>query len=224
MHSGGNGSWRRAAVFGFLGLAMSVPSFSDEPASRSQARFSGTEVETVVVSAPRPPLQPGELVDLGLTYDLGGFRAPLPGAAPRAATPVLRPGEGPGGKALFNPNREYRPGWDSTLVPGYSMPYGNSRGDYREGRTLAYPPGNGQQQTPGAPPTMMSEGVDTPKVLTTPGGWSPPPIGPSIQPPVMARSGWEAPRVPDAHDVPRVSYDPNLPPPGTAPPPPPSQR
>lgn len=172
--------------------------------------------EAVVVSASRPPLQPGEVVDLGLTYDTGAFRAPPAEGAPPAKPTVLRPGEGPGGKALLNPDRDYRPSWDSTLIPGYSMAYPNSPNDYREGRTTGYPPGEGRQLTPGAPPTMIKDGGDAPKLVSPPGGWAPPAGGPSTIPPVMAPGG-QAPLVPEVHDVPRVSYDPNLPPPGMAP-------
>ena len=219
-------SRRRVAVFGLLGWAIPAASFSQEKAAPRPSTAPAATVsveEIVIVSAPRPPLQPGELVDLGLTYGTGAFRSPIPQPAPRAAAPVLRPGEGPGGKALFNPNRAYRPGWDSTLIPGYSMPYSNSPNDYREGRTLAYPPGEGVQTTPGGPPMMSSVGGDVPKVLSNPGGWNPPLVGPSSNPPVIP-GGSEPPLVPDVHDVPRVSYDPNLPPPGMSPTPAPPKR
>jgi hypothetical protein len=217
----------RLALLAALGLAVPAvgPSQQEKAAPRPSAASAAAApvVEIVIVSAPRPPLEPGELVDLGLTWDTGAFRAPLPQPAPRGAGPVLRPGEGPGGKALLNPNREYRPGWDSTLIPGYSMPFSNSPEDYREGRTIAYPPGEAVQAAPGAPPMMTTVGGDAPKVLTNPGGWNPPPLGPSTNPPVIP-GGSEAPLVPDVHEVPRVSYDPNLPAPGVSPTPAPPKR
>jgi hypothetical protein len=69
---------------------------------------------------------------------------------------------------------------------------------------------------------MASVGGDLPKVSSAPGGANPPLIGPSISPPVMGESASGVPLVPDVHDVPRVGYDPTLPPPSsTAPPSPP---
>lgn len=219
MDRGGNRSGGlRAIGFALVSLTFSAPAFSQDAGPRASPA-GATEMsvrEEVIVSVPRPPLQPGELVDLGLTPGPGTFRAPLPQPATRAAAPVLRPGEAPGGKALLNPDREYRPGWDSTLIPGYSMPYSNSPNDYREGRTIAYPPGEGRQLTPGAPPTMTSVGGDVPKVPSSPGG-NPPLIGPSTNPPVMGQTAPAPPLVPDVHEAPRVSYDPNLPPPGLSP-------
>ena len=189
-----------------------APSSSEEPGMRVS--------ETVVVSAPSPGLRPGEVVDLGLTGEGSETlreRASALAAKAAAAEPVRPPGEGARGKALFNPDRDYRPEWDSKLVPGYSMPYANSPNDLLEGKTMSYPPGSGRQLNPGAPPTMINEGMETPKVLSRPGGWNPPSGAPSISPPVTAERGADVPRVPEVHDVPRVSYDPNLPPPPTGP-------
>ncbi len=213
--------WRRLAVFGLLGVA--VPGLGLSQAPSSTAQSAGVE-EIVIVSAPRPPLQPGELVDLGLTYDVGVFHAPQVQASTTPATSVLRPGEGPRGTALLNPNRAYRPGWDSTLIPGYSMPYSNSRNDYVEGRTIAYPPGEGRQSSPGAPPTMTSVGGDVPRGPSSASGWNPPLLGPATNPPAMGQTTTETPLVPDVHDVPRVGYDPNLPPPSSQPPSAPPKR
>ncbi len=194
-----------------------VETFKAQSAAPSPNEGAETRMsESVVVSAPGPSLRPGEVVDIGLTgdgSDLLRERASALAAKAAAAEPVRRPGEGARGKALFNPNRDYRPEWDSKLVPGYSMPYANSPNDLLEGKTLSYPPGSGRQLSLGAPPTLIDEGVETPKVLSRPGGWGPPSVGPSISPPVTAERGSDVPRVPDVHDVPRVSYDPNLPPP-----------
>ena len=205
----------RFASLALLGLAIPAASLSQQKTGPSSSVPAPVE-EIVIVSAPRPPLQPGELVDLGLTYDLGVFRAPPAPASGAPSKLVLRPGEGPGGTALLNPNRAYRPGWDSTLIPGYSMPYSNSRNDYVEGRTMAYPPGEGVQTTTGGAPMMPAVGGDVPKVVSTPNGGSPPLMGPSMNPPMIS-GGSETPIVPDVHDVPRVGYDPNLPPPSAPP-------
>ena len=202
----------RLALLAVLALASPAAGLSQPKAAPRTADVPASVEEIVLVSAPRPPLEPGELVDLGLTYDLGVFRAPVAPAAPAASG--LKPGEGPGGTALLNPNRAYRPGWDSTLIPGYSMPYANSRNDYVEGRTIAHPPGSGVQVTPGAPPTMTIGGGDLPRIVATPNGGNPPLLGPSTNPPLMT-GGSPTPLVPDVHDVPRVSYDPNLPPPSS---------
>jgi hypothetical protein len=215
--------WKKAArirlAWLVVGLAIPATGLSqDKTAARAPAVVDPV-AEIVIVSAPRPPLEPGELVDLGLTYDIGVFRESRTTPVRATPVPVLRPGEGPGGTALLNPNRAYRSGWDSTLVPGYSMPYSNSRNDYAEGRTIAYPPGEGRQRAPGAPPMMTNDGGDVPRAPGTTNG-GPPLMGPSMNPPTMA-GGSETPRVADVHDVPRVSYDPNLPPPSSAPPAPP---
>ncbi|MGH3087287.1 MAG: hypothetical protein ACRDSJ_08215, partial [Rubrobacteraceae bacterium] len=67
------------------------------------------------------------------------------------------------GTALFNPNREYRPDWDSKQVPGLSIPYPAALGDYKEGLTLAYPPASATQSAPGQPPMMAPSGGEPPK-------------------------------------------------------------
>ncbi len=210
------------ALLASIGLAIPAATLSQEKAPPRASNVTSPVEEIVIVSAPRPPLEPGELVDLGLTYDLGVFRAPTAPRTGPSTSPVLRPGEGPGGTALLNPYRAYRPGWDSTLIPGYSMPYSNSRNDYAEGRTMAYPPGEGVQTAPGAPPMMTRDGGDVPKVLGDWSGWNPPLAGGSMNPPVMT-GGSGTPLVPDVHDVPRVGYDPNLPPPSSPPPAPPKR-
>jgi hypothetical protein len=71
---------------------------------------------------------------------------------------ALRPGEAPGGRAMFNSSRDYRPEWDARQVPGQSLAYPASAGDYREGATLAYPPASAGQMGPGQIPTGVPSG------------------------------------------------------------------
>jgi hypothetical protein len=180
----------------------------------SPGSFEMSTSEQVLVTEKAPGLLPGETLDLGETGS--PRRTPVqPAVASRATGPryVPRPGEGLPGKALFNPNRDYRPEWDSKLVPGYSMPFANSLNDYVEGKTLPYPPGNGSQQAPGYPPVLIYDREDAPRVLSRDGGWSPPVLGNSISPPTTAARGSDVPLVPDVHEVPHVGYDPSLPPP-----------
>ena len=109
-----------------------------------------------VVRADGPNLKPGELLILGPTGEGGSASAPAgPGGA--------RPGETAAGKAPFNPARDYRPEWDSRQVPGQTLPFPASPGDYREGGTLSYPPGNATQSGPGQPPTGVPSG-DPPRM------------------------------------------------------------
>ena len=96
--------------------------------------------------------RPGDLIILGST---GGGAA---GSTPSEAEGAMRPGEAIDGKALLNPSRDYRPGWDSKQVPGQTLPYPASPNDYREGRSLAYPPGTAVQAAPGQPPTGVPSG------------------------------------------------------------------
>lgn len=97
-------------------------------------------------------LRPGELLILGPTGE-GSSAAEAGGGSSEA-----RPGEARGGKAMFNPSRDYRPEWDARQVPGASLAYPASPSDYREGATLAYPPGSGMQSAPGQPPTGVPSG------------------------------------------------------------------
>jgi hypothetical protein len=177
--------------------------------------------EEVLVVGKSSGLQPGDVLYLGPTASPNVGRTV---AVIRPLTPatkyIPRPGEGLPGKALFNPNRDYRPEWDSKLVPGYSMPFSNSSSDYAEGRTLPYPPGNGVQRGHGYPPMVIDDGAEPPRVLSRPGGWEPPVNNTSIEPRGVTASSSVIPHVPDIHDVPRMGYDPNLPPPGQTPTPP----
>lgn len=144
--------------------AASTESESGAPsAARPQAAeaFPLSTSERVLVTARKPGLQPGEVLMLGETGSsklITRMTSPPGSGNASGIRYVPRPGEGLPGKALFNPNRDYRPEWDSTLVPGYSMPFPNSRDDYVEGKTLPYPPGNGLQQRPGYPPVVIYDG------------------------------------------------------------------
>jgi hypothetical protein len=100
---------------------------------------------------------------------LGSLPDPLssgPGATAGSALPeraALSPGERKDGTALLNPDRSYRPGWDSKQVPGQNLPYPASPNDYREGRTIAYPPAGAVQEAPGEPPKMAPGSGEPPK-------------------------------------------------------------
>jgi hypothetical protein len=102
-------------------------------------------------------LRAGAEIVLGPT----GWASAPEAAGAAAAGPS--PGERKDGTALLNPDRTYRPEWDNKLVPGATLPYPASPNDYREGRTYAYPPANGVQQSPGAPPTMPQGSGEVPK-------------------------------------------------------------
>lgn len=69
-----------------------------------------------------------------------------------------RPGEGAPGRSAVNPDRPYRPEWDSSQAPGSSIPYPPPGTRWREGENLAYPPGSGTQSAPGQPPMVPRSG------------------------------------------------------------------
>jgi hypothetical protein len=111
------------------------------------------DVRRVIVSA-RPAvraggLRPGNVIELGRT---GSGSTPAPGGSAAEGGNQLPPGERKDGSALLNPDRPYRPEWDSTRVPGLNIPNPNSPNDYREGKTFAYPPAAAVQAAPGEPP------------------------------------------------------------------------
>jgi hypothetical protein len=118
-----------------------------------------SEVRRVVVvpvaATDARKMKPGELLVLGPTG--GGAAAGTP-ATGGGAGASGQPGEGPGGKALLNPSRDYRPDWDAKQVPGMNLPYPASARDYREGFTMAYPPASAAQAGPGQPPTGVASG------------------------------------------------------------------
>lgn len=77
--------------------------------------------------------------------------------------PGPRPGERKDGTALFNPDRPYRPDWDSKQVPGVNVPFPASPNDYREGYVYAHPPANATIPAPGEPPTMKQGSGEVPR-------------------------------------------------------------
>jgi hypothetical protein len=120
-----------------------------------------------VVAVPRVAdevkrLKTGSEVLLG---SLGSRSSPEPSATGKslAEGPALSPGERKDGAALLNPDRPYRPEWDSKQVPGQNIPYPASPNDYREGRTMAYPPAGAVQEAPGEPPKMPPGSGEPPK-------------------------------------------------------------
>jgi len=113
-----------------------------------------------VVSVAGPPapkaaaieVRPGTLVILGPTGEGSATSAAAGDAA------ASRAGAAADGRALLNPQRDYRPEWDSRQVPGQNLPFPASAGDYREGRTMSYPPGGATQSGSGQPPTGVPSG------------------------------------------------------------------
>jgi hypothetical protein len=120
-------------------------------------------VVRIVVSRRSAPAvrgrRPFNAIDLGLSGP--GAGAATGDAAADATSPPL--GARKDGTALLNPDRPYRPDWDTKQVPGLNLPYPNSPNDYREGRTMAYPPGNAVQEAPGEPPKMAPSSGEPPK-------------------------------------------------------------
>ncbi len=108
-------------------------------------------------------LKTGKDVVVGSLADRqpSGSGATAGSAVPEGA--ALPPGERKDGTALLNPDRPYRPGWDSKQVPGQNLPYPASPNDYREGRTFAYPPASVVQEAPGEPPKMAPSSGEPPK-------------------------------------------------------------
>jgi hypothetical protein len=122
--------------------------------SSSMQSLRRTDVKRIVAvaTAPTAPaMKPGQAIDIGVTGP--GARGGRSGAAaPAAASTALRPGEGKGGSALFNPDRTYRPDWDGKMVPGSTMGFPNSPNDYKEGVTIARPSAGAVQTSPGDVP------------------------------------------------------------------------
>jgi hypothetical protein len=113
-------------------------------------------------------LKPGGQVVLGPTGGSGagateGTAAPAAQSRAVLGGGPLGLGERKDGTALLNPNRAYRPEWDSTQVPGLNMPLPNSPNDYVEGLTIAYPPAPAVQSAPGQPPMMPPSTGDVPR-------------------------------------------------------------
>jgi hypothetical protein len=120
-------------------------------------------VATSAASTPGSVVKPGQAVDLGVSGPGTRGRPVGPGKAPPRGNTALRPGEGKGATALFNPDRTYRPDWDGKLVPGATMGLPNSPNDYREGATLAHPAASATQSAPGEPPMMKPSSGEPPK-------------------------------------------------------------
>ena len=119
-------------------------------------------VATSFAQTPGTTVRPGQAVDLGITGSSGPNRSASAKAPPRSNA-SLKPGEGKGSTALFNPDRAYRPDWDGKLVPGATMGLPNSPNDYREGATLAHPAAGATQSAPGEPPMMKPSSGEPPK-------------------------------------------------------------
>jgi len=123
-------------------------------------------VEVAVETAASAPagLRPGGHIVLGSTgRGTPGVDAAArsPASPPAGAGP--RPGELRDGTALFNPDRAYRPEWDSRQVPGLNMGLPNSPDDYKEGLTVAFPPASAVQAAPGQPPMMPPSSGELPR-------------------------------------------------------------
>lgn len=137
--------------------------FHGHPAGSLQS-LKRSDIKRIVaasaVATPGSAIKPGQAVDIGVTG---------PGAASRTGRPLpranvaLKPGEGKGATALFNPDRTYRPDWDGKLVPGATMGLPNSPNDYKEGMTLAHPAAGATQSAPGDPPMMKPSSGDPPQ-------------------------------------------------------------
>jgi hypothetical protein len=134
-----------------------------------------SDLVRVAITKPAPSvargLVAGGAIDIGITGTGGGSSSAIGKAgagAPKRATgavPKSNPalGETKEGTALFNPDRAYRPDWDSRQVPGLNLGNPNSPNDYREGKTLAYPSAAGSVAAPGDLPRAKVETGDPPK-------------------------------------------------------------
>lgn len=112
-------------------------------------------------TSPERAMAPGNVIELGPTG--GGARKPdARPAGANAARPLL-PGEQKNGTALLNPDRPYRPDWDSKQVPGLNIPLPASPNDYREGKTFGFPSAASTQSAPGDLPRARVETGDPPK-------------------------------------------------------------
>jgi len=112
--------------------------------------------------AARGPRPGKDLIVLGPTGP-GSGSAAANGAAPGSAEAGSQPGQRKDGSALFNPDRKYKPEWDSRQVPGSNIGYPNSPGDYKEGKTFAYPPAPATQSAPGDLPMMPAGNGELPR-------------------------------------------------------------
>ena len=146
--------------------------FHGRPAGALQS-LRRSDVKRIVAVSPAAAgttagsaMKPGQEVDIGVTGSGSGSRSRTgvtPGKAGSSGNTPLRPGEGKGSTALFNPDRTYRPDWDGKMVPGATMGYPNSPNDYKEGLTLARPAAGATQSAPGEPPMMKPSSGEPPK-------------------------------------------------------------
>ena len=116
--------------------------------------------------AARAPKASRDLIVLGPTGGGSGAAAAAGnGAAGSSSSPDAGqlPGQRKDGSALFNADRKYKPEWDSRQVPGTNIGYPNSPGDYKEGKTFAYPPAPATQSAPGDLPTMPAGNGELPR-------------------------------------------------------------
>ena len=121
-----------------------------------------SDVKRISLAKPQPTRQglaPGQQIDIGMT---GGGAASRGGGATTAARGAAQPnpGERKDGSALFNPNRAFRPDWDSKQVPGMNIGNPNSPNDYQEGRTFAFPSAASPSIAPGDLPRAKVETGD----------------------------------------------------------------
>ena len=121
-----------------------------------------SDVKRMAAARPQPPtnkqLAPGQQVDIGQTGGGSASAKTGAGSARGNAQPGL--GERKDGTALLNPDRTYRPDYDSKLVPGLTMGNPNSPNDYREGRTFGYPSAASPPIAPGDLPRAKVETGD----------------------------------------------------------------
>ena len=115
--------------------------------------------------APRGPRPVRDVIVLGGPTGPGSGPAAAGSgaAAPASAEAGQLPGQRKDGSALLNPDRKYKPEWDSRQVPGSTLGYPNSQNDYREGKTFAYPPAPATQPAPGDVPTMPAGSGELPR-------------------------------------------------------------
>ena len=121
------------------------------------------DVKRMAAARPQPTnkqLAPGQQIDIGPTGSGSASAKTGTGAARGNAQPVPGLGERKDGTALLNPDRTYRPDWDSKLVPGLTMGNPNSPNDYREGRTFGYPSATSPPIAPGDLPRAKVETGD----------------------------------------------------------------
>ena len=113
---------------------------------------------------PRGPKPVKDLIVLGPTGGGSAAAANKAGTASAAAGDAgAQPGQRKDGSALFNPDRKYKPEWDSRQVPGSNLGYPNSSDDYKEGKTFAYPPAGSTQSAPGDLPRAPAGNGELPR-------------------------------------------------------------